>query len=83
MLIKEKKDKLMPKNKLIYVWCWFVMFASEASHASSYEFLALRVTGAANDKCTNRINALGSDDANFKKKRNRQKHVLQIKRNTI
>ena len=44
MLINTKKRWVNTYKKSLYVWCWFVMFASESSHASSFKkFLDLRV----------------------------------------
>lgn len=34
---KHKKRQLNTYKKSIYVWCWFVMFASESSHTSSFK----------------------------------------------
>lgn len=62
--VNKHKKLVNTYKKSLYVWCWFVMFASESSHASSFKnswICEFRKT--ATKKCTTRIHALGSDDA--------------------
>lgn len=61
LLIQEKKKhtKKKPINmfeKSVYVWCWFVMFASESSHASSFKnfWICASQKPQPSKKCTTR-----------------------------
>lgn len=72
----KKKTSKNTYKKSIYVWCWFVMFASGSSHASSYyknSWICVsqekKKKTATNKECTTRWHALGSDDASSSKKK--------------
>lgn len=64
MLINTKKMRKYLQEIIIH-WCWFVMFASESSQASSFKnsWICAPQKQQPMKKCTSRIHALGSDDA--------------------
>lgn len=53
---KHTKNPINIFEKSVYVWCWFVMFASESSHASSFKnfWICASQKPQPSKKCTTR-----------------------------